>query len=159
MRKLLGALLGLLAFSGFAGSYFAGVEIIPHTFGSATYGVPYVVIGYDSEVQIGGLTKWAFAEIGLSSPLTINGWYLVKAGGKHDLTENLFVTGHVSVWGQIQNFAFTSGAWAVGAGIQYKFDESLFFFLNFHIPPQVSPATPFWGMWTSLGFAFYFGGN
>lgn len=132
------------------GAYFAGVEVIPHTFGAATYGIPYVTVGYDAEV--------GFAKLGLSSPLTINGWYMIKAGGQYALTENLAVIGHFSVWGKIENFAFTGGAWAVGAGAKYKFDTSLAVFVNVHLPFQVDPAAPFWGMWVSAGFQFYFGG-
>ena len=149
MRKLLILALGLLSLTAFAGSYFAGVDIIPHTFGSATYGLPYVIVGYDGGV--------AFANAGLSSPLTINGWYQVKAGGLYGLTGNLRIAGYFSVWGLIDNFAFANGAWAVGAGVDYKFDSSLAVFLDFNLPFQVDPAAKFWGMWVDLGFKFYFG--
>jgi hypothetical protein len=149
MKKFLILALGLLSFTGFAGLYFAGVDIIPHTFGSATYGLPYVIVGYDSGI--------AFANIGLSSPLTINGWYQLKAGGLYGLTDQLRIAGYFSVWGLIENFAFANGAWAVGAGVDYKFDSSLSVFLDFNLPFQVDPAEKFWGMWVDLGFKFYFG--
>jgi hypothetical protein len=149
MKKILALALAFLAFSGFAGSYFLGVDIIPHTFGSATYGIPYVVVGYDGDI--------AFAHVGFSSPLTINGWYQIKAGTLYGLTDNLRVAGYFSIWGLIENFAFANGAWAVGAGVDYKFDSSLAVFLNFNLPFQVDPSAKFWGMWVDLGFKFYFG--
>ena len=151
MKKLLVLAIALLCVTGLAGSYFAGVDIIPHTFGSATYGLPYVIVGYD-----GGI---AFANVGLSSPLTINGWYQVKAGGLYGLTDQLRIAGYFSVWGLIENFAFANGAWAVGAGIDYKFDTSLAVFLDFNLPFQVDPSAKFWGMWVDLGFKFFFGGE
>jgi hypothetical protein len=151
MKRLCALLLASVGFVGLAGSYFAGVDIIPHTFGSATYGIPYVIVGYDAGI--------GFAQIGLSSPLTINGWYQVKAGGLYGLTDQLRISGFFSVWGLIENFAFANGAWAVGAGIDYKFDSSLAVFLNFNLPFQIDPAAKFWGMWINLGFKFFFGGD
>jgi hypothetical protein len=151
MKRLCALLLTVVGFVGLAGSYFVGVDIVPHTFGTATYGIPYVIVGYDAGN--------AFANIGLSSPLTINGWYSVKAGGIYSITDQLKIAGYFCVWGKIENFAFADGAWAVGVGPEYKIDNSLAFFLNFNIPFQVDPSIPFWGFWLNLGFKFYFGGD
>lgn len=151
MKKLLALAVVLFGLTGLAGSYFVGVDVIPHTFGSATYGIPYLIVGYDAEN--------AFANVGLSSPLTINGWYEVKAGGIYSVTDQLKITGYFCVWGKIENFAFAGGAWAVGVGPEYKIDSSLSFFIDFNIPFQVDPSVPLWGFWTNLGFKFYFGGD
>lgn len=149
MKKLLAVLLVLgLAFAGMA-SYYAGVEIIPHTFGAATYGISYVIVGYEAPM--------AFTHVGLSSPLTINGWYMLKAGGNYALTDNLKLAGYFALWGELTNFALSNGTWAIGFGINYKFDSALAFFLNFNLPLAVDPATPYWGFWSTLGFKFYFG--
>ncbi len=148
MRKLLALLLAaVLPVAGLA--YYAGIEIVPHSFASATYGIPYVIVGYNSGP--------GFAHIGLSNPLTINGWYMAKAGGFYAITQSLRISGHFAVWGEIQNFAFTGGAWTVGTGVDYTLDRSLAVFLDFNIPPAVPPGAPFWGMWITVGFRFYFG--
>jgi len=149
MKKIVSVLLVLgLTVVGMA-SYFAGIEIIPHTFGSATYGISYVIGGYEGDL--------AFALVGLSSPLTINGWYMVKAGGLYSLTGSLKISGYFALWGELTGFTFTNGTWAIGAGVNYKFDSSLAFFLNFNLPLAVDPSTPYWGIWTTVGFRFYFG--
>jgi hypothetical protein len=160
VRKVLGKIGGkvkkwvvlpvvLVSFTGMAGRYFLGADIVPHTFGTATYGIPYVIVGYDTGIS--------FANVGLSSPLTIDGWYQVKAGALYPLTPQLKLAGYFSVWGQLNNFVFTNGAWAVGCGVEYHFDHSMAVFLNFNLPYRVNPSVPFWGFWVDLGFKYYFG--
>lgn len=151
MKKLLALLaVGLLGLGGFAQGYFVGVEIVPHTFGTATYGISYVTVG------------WAdgpgFAYVGLSAPLTpLSSWYMVNAGGAYWLTENLSIRGVVSVWGLVDSFTLANGTWSIGVGPVYKIDQSLSFYLIGHLPLQVDPKVPYFGVWVSLGFNFYFG--
>ncbi|MCS7241000.1 MAG: hypothetical protein NZ651_07140 [Candidatus Bipolaricaulota bacterium] len=148
MKKLaLAALIFGLGAMGFAEGYFVGAEIIPHTFSTATYGIPYLTIGYDA--------GWGYAYLGYASPGYLNSWISISGGGLWGLTTQTFIGGGVSFWMKLQNFGVETGTWSVNFLGLYKFDSSLAAVLRFHIPLQVDPNKFLMGLWLSFGIEYY----
>ncbi|MEM3554257.1 MAG: hypothetical protein QXU79_00330 [Candidatus Micrarchaeaceae archaeon] len=164
MKKIAGlAVLGLLlavpcvaAPSG----YFVGVEIVPHTFATATYGLPYLRVGYVADdIPVGSFKLRGVAYAALNEPLTpLNSWWAVRGAMGLAVTDNLVVYGIVSVWGLLKDFALTGGTWAFGPGVLYQVDQAFAVTLDFNFPRSLDPTVPFGGLWITAGLSVFFGG-
>lgn len=148
MKRILLAVLVLgLGALACAKGYFVGVEIIPHTFGVATYGIPYLTVGYD--------TGWGYAYLGYASPGYLNTWLSFSGGGLWALSTQTFIGGGVTFWLKLNNFAIEAGTWSLNFFGQYKFDSALSAILKFHVPLQVDPNKFLMGMWLSFGLIYH----
>lgn len=148
MKKLAIAalILGLSALACAQG-YFLGAEIIPHTFGAATYGIPYLTVGYDA--------GWGYATLGLASPGKLNTWTAVSGGGLWSITSQTVLGGGVTFWMKLQDFAIGESTWSVNASFLYKFDHNLGVIARMHIPLFVNPDAFLLGSWFSFGIIYY----
>lgn len=147
--KLLAVVLAcaLGALPAYSAGYFVGAEIVPHTFSTATYGIPYLLIGYDA--------GWGFANIGFSNPGVPNTWVYVGGGGLYGLSSQTYIGGGVTFWLKLYNFAISDHTWSVNFRGLYKFDSNIAVFLTFHIPLAVSPDAFLFGSWLSFGITYY----
>lgn len=141
------ALVGLVGLGALAKGYFVGAEIIPHTFGTAAYGIPYLTVGYD--------TGWGYASFGYASPGYLNTWLSFGGGGLWALSSQTILGGGVCFWLKLHNFAIDAGTWSTNFHIAYKFDSSLAAILRLHVPLQVDPGKFLMGMWMSFGLTWY----
>lgn len=152
MKKLLlAAVVFGLGLCGWAQGYFVGAEIIPHTFSTATYGIPYLTVGYDA--------GWGYAYLGLSNPGFLNTWLSIGGGGFYNITDATRVGGGLTFWIKLQDFSINTGTWSVNFLGMYKFDDALSVILRLHIPLQVDPNKFLMGMWISFGLTYYIWGN
>lgn len=149
MKKLalVSLVLGALALTGLGRGYFVGAEIIPHTFTTATYGIPYLTIGYDA--------GWGYASIGFASPGRLNTWMGISGGGLWGLTTQLYLGGGVTFWLKLEDFAIADNTWSVNFRAFYFFDGNLCVSLAMHVPLQVDPNAFLLGSWISFGLTYY----
>ncbi|MEM4958558.1 MAG: hypothetical protein QXX12_01640 [Nanopusillaceae archaeon] len=146
-RVVLAALVFGLGALAYAQGYFIGAEIIPHTFGTATYGIPYLTIGYDA--------GWGYASLGLASPGRLNTWLSVSGGGSWPITTQTVLGGGLTFWLKLENFAIADSTWAVNTSFLYRFGHNLGLLVRMHIPLMVDPNSFLFGSWFSFGLVYY----
>lgn len=151
MKRLIPLVLLAIGLPLYAGGSFVGVEIVPHTFEGATYGIPYFTFGWDAD--------WAVVSAGSSAPLTLDSWYEVSVAAAFQASSNWRFTPGLSVWGNLSNFVLEDGRWAFFLGGSWNLENQFSVYFRLHIPYQVRPSDAFLGVWATVGFDFYpFGG-